>query len=608
MDCGKKTVARMFCLSILFVALARGEGEGKKPFDLDEIIVTGTPVEKEVKESPLSVTVIDREEIEESKAKTLFDVLAFVPGIFVHRTGDFGRTDPEIRGIGDRGRKIAILIDGVPVKMSLYGCSVTHALPLANVERIEVIRGPNSVLYGSDAVGGVINIITRRMADDGFRTGMEFSAGTHNTFQTLFSHGGKKGRLDYFLTSDKIWSDGHRKDSEYLSSDYTVKLGYALDDNRSVTFFGKYFRGKQHDPGPLGGPPQPDIPDDYERSMEYLSLSERRDGHDFSVTLSHNYGHHRLKDGWRSRDNIYGAGLSYTTFAFENNEMTLGADFRFFEGTQLSGVPDSWERHEYGAYLWNKHRRDRLSVILGGRYQHDSVAGGVFCPQAGIIYDFSEKGRLRGQVSKAFRFPAINDLFMFPPSNKGLKPEQVWNYEAGLDAAISDWLSGSFSVFIMEGRDLIETVANPGPPPPVVFQNAGDFLFKGMEAGLEAEWEKSKVSLYYTYLDPGEYTRGRPGNKIDLIHRCKWSGFTLRNNIQHVSCYYAGNNKTNKIDNFLVVNSRLSYDINKNFEVFIGADNIFDEDYLVYSDLPGSAAGIYPMAGRTFTAGIKAGF
>jgi outer membrane cobalamin receptor len=604
-------IKKMECILLLSLLLSVKETiwSEEKAFDLSEIVVTGDPVAKEVEESPVSITVIDRDEIEKSGAQTLSDVLSGVPGIFVHKTGMFGRTDPEIRGIGERGRKIVILIDGVPVKMSLFGCAVTHSLPIANVERIEVIRGPNSVLYGSDALGGVINIITRKMDKEGFWTDVTVSGGTYNTFQSLITHGGKVGRFDYFLTMDKIWSDGHREQSEYLSSDYTLKMGYELTPTLSLSFFGKYFHGKEYSLGPVGGTVPPDIPDDYERTSEYITISEKNTEYNLSFTLSHNYGYHKLKDGWRSTDNIYGASIAYTTFALDNNELTMGGDWRWFDGENLTPpFNGDWDRNEYGLYIWNKHKWESLSLTLGGRYQYDSVAGGTFCPQGGVVYNISEKSRLRAQVSKAYRFPAINDLYIFPKSNEDLKPETVWSYEAGLDHNITDYLTGNLTFFIMDGSDLIQSVTNPTPPPPAIFQNTGDFHFKGIETGLEANWKNSRLTLYYTYLDPGRYTTGRPGNKFDLTHRYRWSQLSLYSSIQHVSNYYAGDNKTDSIPDFFVVNSKLTYDINKNLQAFLGVDNIFDEDYLIYADLPSSEIGKYPMPGRTFTLGMKGSF
>ena len=122
---------------------------------------------KTVKEIAASVTVIKTADIEAIPASNALNLLSFSPGIFVTKTGDFGRADVHIRGLGERGRKIAVLTDGRPEKMSLFGCLVTHTFPLDNVERIEVVRGPASVLYGSEALGGVVNIMTH-MPSKGF--------------------------------------------------------------------------------------------------------------------------------------------------------------------------------------------------------------------------------------------------------------------------------------------------------------------------------------------------------------------------------------------------------------------------------------------------------
>jgi iron complex outermembrane receptor protein len=121
-------------------------------YSLDEIVVSATRVERAIKDLSATISVVTRQDIEASNTKSCTDVLNSLPGVFVNKTGDFGRADVDIRGLGDRGRSVMVLTDGRPVKMGLYGCTVTHTLPLDNVERIEVVRGPASVLYGSDAI------------------------------------------------------------------------------------------------------------------------------------------------------------------------------------------------------------------------------------------------------------------------------------------------------------------------------------------------------------------------------------------------------------------------------------------------------------------------
>jgi len=120
----------------------------------EEIVVTATMTPKAVKDCSASVSVISADDLKALPASNALSLLNNLPGIFISRTGDFGRADVNIRGIGQRGRRIAILVDGRPEKMGLFGCAVTHTFPLDNVERIEIVRGPSSVLYGSEALGG----------------------------------------------------------------------------------------------------------------------------------------------------------------------------------------------------------------------------------------------------------------------------------------------------------------------------------------------------------------------------------------------------------------------------------------------------------------------
>ena len=122
----------------------------KKPI---EVTVTATMSPQEVKDSSSSLCVVGTADIEMSSSQNALDILKDFSGIFVNRTGDYGRADVDIRGLGSNCRQIAVLVDGKPEKMGLFGCAVSHAFPLDNVERIEMMKGPASVLYGVKPLG-----------------------------------------------------------------------------------------------------------------------------------------------------------------------------------------------------------------------------------------------------------------------------------------------------------------------------------------------------------------------------------------------------------------------------------------------------------------------
>ncbi|OVE73868.1 hypothetical protein BVX93_00740, partial [bacterium B13(2017)] len=209
-------------------------------YDLDEYIVYGT-FQKLVSNLTSSVNVIDKTEINNSTVKYVMDIISSFPGIYVRSDGILGRQKVEIRGLGSNCRRILTLIDGRPEKMSLFGCTVTQSLPLSNIERIEIIRGPESVLFGSDALGGVINIITNRIKEEGFETEFLLSYGKHETSHSLLKNGGKIKKFDYYCTIDYKNSNGHRVQSEYKSYDSSLSLGYQILDNYRIEFTAKYF-------------------------------------------------------------------------------------------------------------------------------------------------------------------------------------------------------------------------------------------------------------------------------------------------------------------------------------------------------------------------------
>ncbi len=131
-------------------------------FNKKAVTPTGTGEEKPVTDASQSVSVVTQDDIAVSDVHSATDILGTLPGVFVEKTGQLGRADVSIRGEGSAGTDISVMIDGRPEKSSIFGCSVTQTFPLNNVDSIEVIRGPASLMYGSDALGGVVNILTRK--------------------------------------------------------------------------------------------------------------------------------------------------------------------------------------------------------------------------------------------------------------------------------------------------------------------------------------------------------------------------------------------------------------------------------------------------------------
>ena len=219
----------------------------------EEVVVTATMTPKALKDCSETVSIIGRKEIDWISAANSLNILDHFPGIFVNRTGDFGRADVNIRGLGQTCQQIAVLVDGKPEKMGLFGCAVSHAFLLDNVDRIEVVKGPASVLYGGEALGGAVNLITR-MPEKNFETDLTAFYGSYNTQHFNLKQGGIIDNLKYFFTFDREKSDGHVENSEYSGNSFSGKLAYDLSENTTISLQGRYFDGKKNEPGTIDAP------------------------------------------------------------------------------------------------------------------------------------------------------------------------------------------------------------------------------------------------------------------------------------------------------------------------------------------------------------------
>ncbi len=572
----------------------------------EEIVVTALAPARAVKDCSLSVSVLRNEDIRAARTANALSLLGFWPGIFVQQTGDFGRADIDIRGVGQYGRRITILVDGRPEKMGLFGCAVTHAFPLDNVERIEVVRGPASVLYGSEAMGGVINLITRAPQQKS-ETEVSAAYGTFATQWINLRQAGKFDRWSYVFTFDDRKSQGHLPHSDYRSHALTGKLTYYLSKDFHLLLNAKYFDGKKSEYGPVDFP-LTDFWNHYQRGSFDLTVEKIASEKNLLLKFYQNFGHHQFSDGWHSRDQILGSLFRYSCRLGQANELTFGGDARILGGKSYNPPKGSWEKSEWAVFGQDELViRQKLILSAGFRLHHDSVFGFKFSPHFGLVLKVDEKTTWRAAVNNGFRSPQLNELYIFPFSNPRLRPENLWNYETGLQRRVGRAASLSLTVFHLEAKDLIETAFNPYPPHKFKFLNTGNYRFSGAELSFEAAFRPNlSLLLFYSYLDPREKTRGRPGHKWDGSLR--WNlNETLFLSLQgqYVTNYYAEDYHRHRLSPYLLFNSRLEARLFSPFLLFAEIRNLLNEKYHLFVDIPGVAAGIYAMPGRSVNFGCQ---
>ncbi len=596
--------------------MSTGGADSEAPRDsipryrLEEIVVTAKRAETPIEDLALSVSILSRREIELSLANSSTDLAGSLPGVFVQRTGAFGRSDVNIRGLGSRGRRAVVLVDGHPERMALFDCTVTHSFLLHDVERIEVVRGPSSVVYGSGAMGGVMNVIPRRTTADG-ELELRTAAGNFNTMLATGRAGKDWGAARGVLSIDYRSSDGHLDNSAYEGVDAVGRLGVSLPRGMELSLSAKYFDGYKEEPLLLIASPGEvsDTWNDYRRGAADLFLEGAGSGIEYQGRYYRSFGEHEFSDGFHSRDVTDGVTLHASGRPVTRLELSLGADARRQWGEVLGDDPGEWDKWEGGLYGTAEYAAADLLVLSGGvRFDRDEYAGSVLCPSAGIIVIPRQGARLRANVSRGFRAPQLNELFMFPSSNPDLDPEILWSYEIGLRQRVTRFAALDLAAFSMRGEDLIEALPNPSGPPPVLFQNGESFEFRGMEAGIDlSDGRFIEGSLSYSYLDPGRWTRGRPGSKLDLSLSLRTGAGILRLTGRRVDDYYASNDHVNEIEPYTLVGLYMETIRMKGIRLFAGLDNLLDEEYALFVDLPGGEAGLYEMPGRTFVFGLKYG-
>jgi len=582
-------------------------------YPMDPVIITGSRVEVNRLNMPLSVSVVSEFNIEESGESALLPVISErVPGVFVTERGVTGfgvaggaAGQISIRGVGGSpNTEILVLIDGHPQFMGIFGHPLPDAYVSSDAERIEVLRGPASMMYGTGAMGGVINIITKKQHRDGLTLNARATGGSYNTLKFSGSAGFKQNGISAFASVNHDRTDGHRdeKDEFRITNGY-LKLGYRLSDTFQAILDGNFAHFKTYDPGPVNAPYEDeDHWVDIDRGKVALTLENDFDGFDGGLKLFQNFGEHRIYDGWHSNDSNAGILLYQGIRLFENSLLTLGSDYKHYggeaENTESAADFGDHSVDEFGIYAALQQTiRERLVLNGGIRLDRHSEFGNEVVPQIGISYHIGTRTTVKGSVSKGFRSPTIRELYLFPPANSDLEPERMWNYELGIaQRFLNDRINLELTGFTAEGENLILT---EGQFPNVENRNSGDFRNSGFE--IESGFALSRsVHLVgnYSFLDTNEPIVSSPEHQ--LFAECAYSSgpISLSANVTHIGGLYTSvSGDQTESETYSLLGIRLAYRPIHGAEFFVTGENLTDVSYEINRG--------YPMPGATVLAGVS---
>lgn len=299
----KKVVLFASGLLCSSLALANDPTAIDSLINLQGVVISANRVQVNRNTVPLTVSVIDREQIEASSESALLPVLSErVPGLFVTEKGitGFGVSSGSagqvnIRGVG-QGNKVLMLFDGQPQWAGVFGHSLPDTYVASDVERVEVIRGPGSLLYGSNAMGGVVNIITRQQKQEGRRTQARVMYGSYNTQKYMVNNGYKAGGFSSFLSVNHDRTDGHRPNSEFNITNGFANLGYRFNDHYNVTGNLSLAKYNTTDPGTITAPLLDHVMHIL-RGTTSFALENHHEKTSGALRFFYNWGHHKINDG-----------------------------------------------------------------------------------------------------------------------------------------------------------------------------------------------------------------------------------------------------------------------------------------------------------------------
>lgn len=592
----------------------------QRTLSIDEVVVTGSRIATDRRLLPMTISVVEREQIEQDNRPSLLPTLVEqVPGLFITSRGvmGYGVASGAAGGISVRGvggsptTGVMVLIDGHPQYMGLMGHPIADAYQSMIADRVEVVRGPASVLYGSNAMGGVINIITRKSKEPGSHTDIRLGYGSYNTLDAEAANRTYAGRFSSTVTASYSRSDGHRANMDYEQAGGYARLAYDLGREWEITGEVNLTHFNASNPGSISSP----IIDNDSRITRGTSSIALRNSRG-AVSAFYNWGVHRINDGYsagdspldyrfRSQDAIAGAMLYQSFTLLKGNRTMVGADYRHFGGKALNRYLDGSadkiiadkEMDNVAAYIdLQQQLTPWLTLDAGVRMDYNSHIGTEWVPQGGIAVQLPRNMQLKAMVSKGFRFPTIREMYMFPPQNPDLKAERMWNYEISLRQQVGRMAYG-VSLFYIDGENMIRTLPVDGR---MMNVNTGRIENFGTE--IEATWSVSShlsLSANYSYLHMKYPVVAAPEHKLYAGARYTVGRWALATDVQLLRGLITQTSPLME-ENVLLWNCDLGFTLARQCRLYLRAENILAQRYEINAG--------YPMPRATLHGGVKLSF
>lgn len=612
---------------------------------LNEVLVVSEGKPTNAKHISQITTVVEREQLLENERTNILPTLVEqVPGLMITSRGVMGyglsgggSGGMMLRGISSGAGQVLVLVDGHPQYNGIYGHSIADAYQTMMTEKVEILRGPASLLYGSNAMGGVINIVTRNAKKDGVYNNVNIGAGSYGTAQIEASNQVRSGKFSSTVAGQYSRTDNHRPNMGFEQFGGYAKVNYDITNNWNVYLNADVTHFNASYPGTVTAP--------MAEADQWITRGVVSAGIENHFTLSNgratngrlsiydNFGRHKINDGYitkdttkgpqknlfRSTDALIGANWFQTANLWRGNLITVGADYQHITGhtwytdrktgEEVINGPkqsDDQSNDEMAGYINMRQAFTQwLALNAGVRYDHHTITGGEWVPQAGIDIRPIHNGEITFMASKGFRNPTMKEMYLYPPSNTDLSPERLWNYEVAWKHSLLDGrLTYGVNVFYLKAKNIIQMQITQVPgsdekKPKNV--NTGELENKGAEMDLNYRINQHwSVNTNHSYLDMENPVLAAPTYKGFFGAALHYGRFGANIGLQYVNDLYTQTGAMEIKESFTLLNAGVNFQACKWLNLWAKGDNLLAQEYEYMVGMP--------MPKATFMGGLNIAF
>lgn len=609
------------CTAFLSLGASAQVVDTTRIYRIGEVVVTGSNHATRRNLLPYTVSTVKSSQLEATGQSQLLSAISGqVPGLFVSErnvlgfgVSNGGSGGIKIRGVGGSPTNaVLMMVDGQPQFAGIYSHHVADFYETEYVDRVEVLRGPGSVLYGSNAMGGVINVITKNADRNGVHTTLTSQYGSYNTWRSSLVNTVRLGNFSSLVSLGYDRTDGLEDNFDFKQGSLYAKLGYDFSQlwKLRVDYSLMNFVGNDPVYPKLSNPESTDIyHQNITRGEASLSLSNYYERTNGCVRIYYSYGNHYIDDPkhFHSLDDRFGVLAYQNVRPWKDASVTLGFDYDTYTGkipvsggnAHTEGSISTISRKsitEYSPYITFSQDLFGGALILntGLRMANSDRFGTQWIPQGGFVIHPAEGWTVKASWAEGYRNPSFREMYLYRSANPELDPERMMNYEVTVGKTFSRYFSMDVTGYYSKGDNLIQTVDMKN-------ENAGRFINKGIEVSASSRpIDKLNLRASYSYFHTSlDNLTAAPRNQYfwglgwQVLPKLKMDA-----ELKGIGGLYVSNQTEHQ--KYVLLNMKITYMAFRALELFVTLNNITNTGYMINRG--------YTMPGFNGMGGLKVHF